>query len=276
MKSMQLNNIHPQLPFVSLLNNIHPQLPLASLLPVKKGRRRRRAGEVVSLLDAYKYKCLVPDKAVEKFKKTVEKIAHYYFPKSRGLEIDDLVSAGYEGLLRGVKNYNPSKTKYKLSSFFSYISNSIRWGITNEIARFADAKETEVFTEQHETPVKIRLREGSRGRTVKRLVAAKKVVERSFYEHISLDEAIDDGRPLHETISCPASDSQVKQVLTEEVWDFVGKLPLKQQKVIHLRYKDGKTLEQASKVLGVTKERVRQIEKKALDALKTLVEPPAD
>lgn len=252
------------------LNNTHPQLPLVLPLPVKRGRRHRLAGEVVSLWDAYKYKRPTPEEAVKKFKKTVERIAHRYLPKSHGLERGDLISAGYESLLHGIKDYKPFK-KYKLSSFSSYISNRIRWGILNEIAQFGSAEETEVFIEQHETPAKIRLREDSRGRTVKRTIAAKKVIERSFYEHISLDKAMDDGRPLHETIPCLSSVSPDKQVLIEEIWEFVGKLPLQQQEVISLRYKDGKTLEQASKVLGVTKERVRQIEKKSLDALRNLL-----
>jgi RNA polymerase sigma factor (sigma-70 family) len=253
------------------LNNVRPQLSSVFSFLTKGGRSRRRAGEVVSFWDACKYKRLTPDESVKKFKKTVERTAHYYLSKSRGLEQDDLISAGYEGLLRGVKDYDPSKVKYKLSSFSAYIFNCIRWGILNEIAQFGSAEESEVFTKQHEIPVKVRLREGSRGRTVKRTVAAKKVVERSFCEFVSLDESRDDYDSLHETIPCPSSVSPDKQVLIEEVWELVDNLPLQQQKVVNLRYKDGKTLEQAGKVLGVTKERVRQIEKKALDALRALL-----
>ncbi len=63
-----------------------------------------------------------------------------------------------------------------------------------------------------------------------------------------------------------------QSILKEKIGDFLNILTPKERKIIELRYgiKDNKmlTLEQIGKEFGVTRERVRQIESKALEKLK--------
>lgn len=56
--------------------------------------------------------------------------------------------------------------------------------------------------------------------------------------------------------------------LIEKVWEQVGTLTAREQKVIKMRFEDSATLEDCAKALDVTRERIRQIEAKALRKLR--------
>lgn len=91
-----------------------------------------------------------------------------------------------------------------------------------------------------------------------------RIIEDDVCEDISLDEFIKEDVNLEEVIFCKS-----QKVIIEEI---LNTLKDKEKTVIRLRFgfEDGKerTLEEVGKILGVTRERVRQIEKKALGKLK--------
>ena len=60
------------------------------------------------------------------------------------------------------------------------------------------------------------------------------------------------------------------QSLTEELNQLIETLTKREQFVIKSRYYDELTLEQTGKIVGVTRERIRQIESKALRKLRRL------
>ena len=80
-------------------------------------------------------------------------------------------------------------------------------------------------------------------------------------------------RELIEDEGAPMPEEQAaKRMLSEELRDTVASLPARERSVIELRYGlyDGRTrtLEQVGAEIGVTRERVRQIEAKALSKLR--------
>lgn len=64
-------------------------------------------------------------------------------------------------------------------------------------------------------------------------------------------------------------DKAEKEELRQTLWDMVDTLPDTQPKVIRFRYQEGRTLKETGKTIGVSVERVRQIENKALRTLRS-------
>ncbi len=66
----------------------------------------------------------------------------------------------------------------------------------------------------------------------------------------------------------------VQEVLEKEIYDLLDKLPEKERKVIELRFglrgNEPKTLREIGDILGVSRERVRQLETRALRKLRSL------
>ncbi len=66
----------------------------------------------------------------------------------------------------------------------------------------------------------------------------------------------------------------VQEVLEKEIYDLLDKLPEKERKVIELRFglrgNEPKTLREIGEILGVSRERVRQLETRALRKLRSL------
>lgn len=207
--------------------------------------------------DARKYVALPLEEALEKYARFIKKIAIDYLPYARGLEFEDLVSAGKIGVIEAIKKYDPLKIRRKkkggkrkrlyLCSFSTYVQNSIYWHIKNEIDSFVEGT---------------KVKHGKQGKV-------KKVIP----EYVALDAAIssEDDASFHELIADENAVSPSQSALFAEMWGIVERLPAAQQSVLKMRYKEGKTLEQAGDVLGLTRERVRQIEDKAIGKLRELM-----
>lgn len=58
-----------------------------------------------------------------------------------------------------------------------------------------------------------------------------------------------------------------RERMSREIWLAVDPLPGDQPVAVHLRYENGLTLEKTGHALGVNRERVRQLERKALRML---------
>lgn len=95
---------------------------------------------------------------------------------------------------------------------------------------------------------------------------------------ISLDSPIDDDSDSElgdfiEDTSSPAPDEMTTaNLLREQVESVLGRLPLREAEILRMRYglDDGEThtLEEVGKKIGVTRERVRQLEAQALNRLR--------
>lgn len=66
-------------------------------------------------------------------------------------------------------------------------------------------------------------------------------------------------------------EAYLNATLTQEIRDLLGELSAREQQILHLRFgmdDEPKTLEEIGGMLGLTRERVRQIEKRAKDRLR--------
>jgi RNA polymerase primary sigma factor len=70
----------------------------------------------------------------------------------------------------------------------------------------------------------------------------------------------------------PPADAASRQLLKEQIEDVLGTLNAREKRVLELRFglEDGRsrTLEEVGREFGVTRERIRQIEAKALRKLR--------
>lgn len=210
-------------------------------------------------------------------------IAKHY--NGRGLGLLDLVQEGNIGLMKAAERYQYRKG-FKFSTYATWW---IRQGITRALA---DQSRT-IRIPVHMTESSHRI-----VRTARRLaqqhgrepraedigkvlhLRADKIQEtmQVFQEPISLENPIGDGETLFGELIADRNnitpDSRVnRSELTRELDRILGALTPREQVVIRLRFGIGQdepfTLEQVGQNLSVTRERIRQIEAKALKKLKT-------
>jgi RNA polymerase primary sigma factor len=98
-----------------------------------------------------------------------------------------------------------------------------------------------------------------------------------LYRHFSLDAPIgEEGETsfldiLPSTTSPSGEEAYLNATLTDEIQDLLGQLPVREQQVLRLRFgmdDEPKSLEEIGGMFGITRERVRQIEKQAKDRLR--------
>jgi RNA polymerase primary sigma factor len=99
----------------------------------------------------------------------------------------------------------------------------------------------------------------------------------SLERPISEEEDLDLGSVLTDEDAMSPEEEAARTVLREQVRDALDSLGERERRVLVLRFgiDDGRTrtLEEVGKALGVTRERVRQIESKALQQLRYLNGP---
>tara|TARA_Y100000310_G_C20689313_1_gene821167 strand:+ start:2797 stop:3885 length:1089 start_codon:yes stop_codon:yes gene_type:complete len=200
------------------------------------------------------------------------------------LEVDELVTEGALGLMRGLHNHDPSEGS---------ISTFINYNAVFKMHRYASHR----FPGVIDIPLHIvsDARKIMVGTSRKNVIKALKrkfntseyragiIYESMSGEHKSIDERIG-GRnsslsslKLEETLSDESPKSNVKYqaemaLLKDSVGEVLHTLTEKEEKTIRLRFglDDGypRMLEEVGIVFNVTQERVRQIEAKALRKLR--------
>jgi RNA polymerase sigma factor (sigma-70 family) len=202
------------------------------------------------------------------------------------IETDDLVQWGNEGLLEAIARFD-LESGYRFTTYaWWWIRSIMRRYLLRHGGQYSDRMHTledhatirrkrnalaqELMREP--TPAEVQAASGKRLQTVKDVMSMKTILSLDF------DDEDDESVALNERI--PAADCDVADVALNHaqcagIRAALDDLPPRQRLVLTMRFGfdggNGMTLREVGDRLGVSRERARQIEKKALQSVKKIL-----
>lgn len=169
--------------------------------------------------------------------------------KRSGLEFDELRQEGVIGLMTAVRKFDPTfEVPFATYAF---------WWVSSSISRYLRDK-----TRVIKLPTRSKVRE--KMSQVGELPRVVKSLDKRIYSD-------DETATLHDKISDesdPVDIAASAGELSEKIWGLLSSYPERTQKVIKMIYVDGLTTDQVGEELGISRQRVHQIQQKTLRELK--------
>lgn len=166
----------------------------------------------------------------------------------QGVDLGDLIADGYVGLLRAADRYTPGRARF---------STYATWWITQAVRR-APRNERLIHVPIY---VQNEAWHRKRGRCKDAEISMQKIQDAGReVEHFSAASDIAD----------PASPTDDAEDARYRVGCLLSLLPPKYRRVIQERAIEGRTLDAVAQIMGLTRERVRQIEVEARRKLRSL------
>ncbi|MBI4448620.1 sigma-70 family RNA polymerase sigma factor [Candidatus Woesearchaeota archaeon] len=207
----------------------------------------------------------------------VVSVARRYFKKYRCASMMDVISWGNDGLFHAVEKFDPHKG-YKFSTYAI-------WWIRQSIIRGSmdDSRTIRVPVHLQEAYCKIKrakdeyIKSSGQEPTIEYLVRVTKISEPNVMAALDavrqityLESSVGENLTLLDLT--PTPEKQEPTDLHERVQEAISSLNDREQRVIRMRFglDDGipHTLQETGLVFGVTRERIRQIEARALRRLR--------
>lgn len=156
--------------------------------------------------------------------------SHFKWAKGYGLSDDDLLSCGYEALIVGTRIHDPRRGK---------LSTVVMFRMRQMVGRYVNAAKA--------------AKRGSAGKV------------KTFNQRDELGKTLND---MQDSIGLPSDGKALLREDCQIIKSALSKLDQREQLVIWKRIAEDMTLDEIGKVIGVTKERVRQIEIESLEKLR--------
>lgn len=223
------------------------------------------------------------DELVKRNLKYVVSVANKY--KGCGLSLLDLINEGNIGLIQAAKRYDPSKNV----KFITYAVWWIRQAIMHTLAEQAGTVRLPIkqagvlykISGKYRKLFQKNKKEPTTDDLAKELNLPPEEVEsilRVYRNYLSLNAPLKNNDETHYLDLIGAKDSSsleeglIKKSLRTEVNKVLSELSSREEKILKMRFgfDDGeaKTLEEIGKEVGLSRERIRQIEKKAKEKLR--------
>ena len=201
-----------------------------------------------------------------------------------GLSFLDLINEGNIGLIEAAKRFNPKKNVKFITYAVWWVRQAIIHALSDQSGAFRlPQKQANLLYRIGKTAQQLELeyeRKPTAEEIAKKLdVPTEEVINllQVNDENVSLSTVIDEEHEFHlsdklEQDQIPSADAELMRAsLKDHLSACLGELETKEQKVLRLRFGldegDPKTLKEIGEMMGLSRERIRQIEAQALEKL---------